>query len=78
VGAAGVPLTTLRIWEGDRRGPGLRAGVPLAKAVGTTAEDLADTAPVEEVGRLARPAGPTKRAAPSGEKAAPKRGKGRK
>jgi transcriptional regulator with XRE-family HTH domain len=59
--AVGVPVTTLRNWEGDRREPGFRAAVQLAKALGATVEDLADTATVEEVGRSPRPAGPTKR-----------------
>jgi hypothetical protein len=51
----------LRNWEIDRREPGLRAAVRLAKALGVTAEYLADTATVEEVGRSPRPAGPTRR-----------------
>jgi transcriptional regulator with XRE-family HTH domain len=59
--AVGVPVPTLRNWEGDRREPGFRAAVQLAKALGATVEDLADTATVEEVGRSPRPAGPTKR-----------------
>ena len=63
--AAGVAVSSLRNWEIDRREPSLRAAVPLAKALGTTAEYLADTAPVEEVGgKAARPAGPTRRTGP--------------
>jgi transcriptional regulator with XRE-family HTH domain len=78
-GAVGVPVPTLRNWEGDRREPGFRAAVQLARALGATVEGLADTATVEEVGRLPRPAGPTKRPAadlpPAQEK--PKRRKPR-
>jgi transcriptional regulator with XRE-family HTH domain len=59
--AAGVPVSSLQNWEIDRREPGLRAAVRLAKALGVTAEDLADTAPVEDAGRTPRPAGPTRR-----------------
>jgi transcriptional regulator with XRE-family HTH domain len=69
---AGVPLSTLRGWEIDRREPGLRPAVRLAKALGVTAEVLADTVPVEEVGKAPRPAGPTKR---QPEPPAPKKGK---
>jgi transcriptional regulator with XRE-family HTH domain len=58
--AAGVPLTTLRGWEVDRREPGFRAACRLAGALGVTVETLADTATVEEVGKKPRPAGATK------------------
>ncbi|HWG47716.1 MAG TPA: helix-turn-helix domain-containing protein [Gemmataceae bacterium] len=59
--AAGVPLSTLRGWEVDRREPGLRAAARLAKALGVTAEDLADTVPIDEAGKSPRPAGPSRR-----------------
>jgi transcriptional regulator with XRE-family HTH domain len=59
--AAGVPLSSLQNWEIDRREPSFRAACRLAKALGVTAEHLADTASVEEAGKAARPAGPTKR-----------------
>jgi transcriptional regulator with XRE-family HTH domain len=58
---AGVPVTTLRGWEVDRREPGFRAAVRLAKALGVSVEVLADTVPVEEVGRVPRPAGPSRK-----------------
>src|SRR4051812_26311657 len=58
--AAGVPLTSLRNWEIARREPGFRVAARLAKALGTTVEELADTAPVDEVGKTPRPAGATK------------------
>jgi transcriptional regulator with XRE-family HTH domain len=61
--AAGVPLSSLQNWEIDRREPSLRAACRLARALGVTAEDLADTVPVEEAGRAPRPAGPTRRPA---------------
>jgi transcriptional regulator with XRE-family HTH domain len=60
---AGVPLSSLQNWEIDRREPGFRAVVRLAKVLGVTAEELADTVPVNEVGKAPRPAGPTKRLA---------------
>ncbi|MCI0460337.1 MAG: helix-turn-helix domain-containing protein [Gemmataceae bacterium] len=74
--AAEVPLSSLQNWEIDRREPGLRAACRLARALGVSAEVLADTAPVAEVGRAPRPAGPTRRAEPP--PAVPKKGKGRK
>jgi transcriptional regulator with XRE-family HTH domain len=61
--AADVPVSSLRNWEIDRREPGLRVACRLAKVLGVTAEHLADTVPVDEVGRAVRPAGPTKRPA---------------
>jgi transcriptional regulator with XRE-family HTH domain len=59
--AAGVPVSSLQNWEIDRREPGFRAAVRLAKGLGVTAEDLAETAPVEDAGKAPRPAGPTRR-----------------
>jgi len=58
---AGVPLKSLQNWEIDYREPGLRSACRLAKALGVPAEQLADTVPVEEAGKVPRPAGPTKR-----------------
>jgi transcriptional regulator with XRE-family HTH domain len=61
---AGVPVSSLRNWEIDRREPGLRAACRLARALGVTAEHLAETVPVEEAGGKApRPAGPTRQPA---------------
>ena len=74
--AAGVPLSTLRGWEIDRREPGLRAAVRLARALGVGVEELADTVPVVDVGKTPRPAGPSRHipdAAPT--KSAAKKGK---
>jgi transcriptional regulator with XRE-family HTH domain len=71
--AAGVPVATLRGWEIDRREPGLRPAVQLARALGVTAEVLADTVPVEDVGKVPRPAGPSKRPAEPSKPAAKKR-----
>jgi transcriptional regulator with XRE-family HTH domain len=65
--AAGVPLSSLQNWEIDRREPGFRAACKLAKALGTTAEYLAATVPVDEAGKTPRPAGPTK-PPPAGKK----------
>jgi transcriptional regulator with XRE-family HTH domain len=62
--AAGVPMSSLQNWEIDRREPGFRAAVRLAKALGVSVEDLADTVPVAEVGKAPRPAGPSRRDAP--------------
>src|SRR5262245_58351169 len=59
--AAGVPVSSLQNWEIDRREPGLRAACRLARTLGVTAEHLADSVPVAEAGRPARPAGPTRR-----------------
>lgn len=59
---AGVPASSLRNWEVDHREPGFRAVCQLAKALGVTVEVLGDTVPVDEAGRTARAAGPTKRA----------------
>ena len=73
--AAGVPLSSLQGWEVDRREPGLRAAACLAAALGITADELADTVPVEEVGKVPRLAGPSKR--PTTEPAA-KKGRKRK
>lgn len=58
---AGVPLSTLQGWEVDRREPTFRAAARLAKALGVSVEELADTVPVEEVGKSPRPAGPSTR-----------------
>jgi putative transcriptional regulator len=69
--AAGVPLSSLQNWEIDRREPGLRPAVRLAKALGVSVEDLADTVPVEEVGKVPRPAGPSRRDVGQGETPAP-------
>jgi transcriptional regulator with XRE-family HTH domain len=63
--AAAVAVSSLRNWEVDRREPGLRAACRLARVLGVTAEDLADTVPVEEAGKAPRPAGPTRRPTPS-------------
>lgn len=57
---AEVPTSSLQNWEIDRREPGWRAVCRLAKVLGITAEDLADTVQVDETGKVARPAGPTK------------------
>lgn len=65
--AAGVPLSTLQNWEIDRREPGLRPSVRLAAALGVTVEELADTVPVDEIGKAPRPAGPSRRNAGQGE-----------
>jgi DNA-binding XRE family transcriptional regulator len=74
--AAGISVSSLRNWEVDRREPSLRAAVSLARALGTTAEYLADTAPVEEVGgKAARPAGPTKKPPPGPAKRGRRKGK---
>ncbi len=59
-----VPLSTLQNWEIDRREPNMRSAVRLAKALGVTVEELADSATVEEVGKSPRPAGPSKRIEP--------------
>jgi transcriptional regulator with XRE-family HTH domain len=59
--AAGVALSSLQNWEIDRREPAFRAACRLARALGVTAEHLAETTPVDEVGKVNRPAGPTKR-----------------
>jgi transcriptional regulator with XRE-family HTH domain len=78
--AAGVAVSSLRNWEVDRREPSLRAAARLARALGTTAEHLADTAPVKEAGgKAARPAGPTKKPAGAhrGPAATKRRGRGR-
>lgn len=72
---AEVAVSSLRNWEIDYREPGFRAVSRLAKALGVTAEVLADTVPVGESGRTARPAGPTKRAEPSAPKPQPKKPK---
>ncbi len=66
--AAGVPLSTLQGWEIDRREPGLRAAAQLAAALGITADELANTIPVDEVGKVPRPAGPSKRPKPAMKK----------
>jgi transcriptional regulator with XRE-family HTH domain len=77
--AASVPLSSLQNWEIDRREPGFRAVVRLANALGVTAEVLADTVPVEEVGKAPRPAGPSKRpAGPSRRASAGDGGKAKK
>jgi transcriptional regulator with XRE-family HTH domain len=39
---AGVPVSTLRDWEGDRGFPGPAAGLRLAEALGVTQRRLAD------------------------------------
>jgi transcriptional regulator with XRE-family HTH domain len=75
--AAGVPLATLRNWEVDRREPGFRAACKLAKALGTSAEYLADTVPVDEAGKAPRPAGPTRRPAEQPAPAPKRRDKGK-
>jgi transcriptional regulator with XRE-family HTH domain len=62
--AAGVPLSSLQNWEIDRREPSFRAACRLAKALGVTAEYLAETVPVERSERAKRPAGPTLKQAP--------------
>ena len=89
--AAGTPLSSLQNWEIDRREPGLRAAVRFARTLGVTVEDLADTSPVEEVGKIHRPAGPSRRdgrgrvrwrsqkdAPAATTEPAPKKGKGKK
>jgi transcriptional regulator with XRE-family HTH domain len=64
--SAGVPVTSLRSWEVDRREPGLRPACRLARALGVTAEYLAETVTVEEAGgKTPRPAGPSKRPSPA-------------
>jgi transcriptional regulator with XRE-family HTH domain len=75
--AAGVPLSTLQGWEIDRREPGLRAAARLAKALGVSIEELADTVPVEEVGKKPRPAGPSRLEVPQPAPAPKKRKKGK-
>src|SRR4051794_27918985 len=62
--AAAVPLSSLQNWEIDRREPSFRAACRLAKALGVTAEYLADTAPVQGNARGSRAAGPTPKTAP--------------
>jgi DNA-binding XRE family transcriptional regulator len=62
--AAGVPVSSLQNWEIDRREPSFRAACRLAKALGVTAEYLAETVPVERRERASRPAGPTTKQAP--------------
>jgi transcriptional regulator with XRE-family HTH domain len=57
--AALVPLSSLQNWEIDRREPSLRAACRLAKALGVTAEYLAETALATKRERDIRPAGPT-------------------
>ena len=57
---AGVPAASLRSWETDRREPGFRPLIRLAKVLGVTVEVLGDTLSVDEAGKTARPAGPTK------------------
>lgn len=59
----GVSLSAVQNWEIDRREPGFRAGCRLAKTLNVTVEELADTVPVGEVGKSARPAGPTRASA---------------
>jgi transcriptional regulator with XRE-family HTH domain len=73
--ATETSLATLRNWENDRREPGWRAACLLARALGITVEDLADTVPLGEAERVARPAGPTRRPTPpqTGEPATKKR-----
>lgn len=71
--AAGVPMSSLQNWEIDRREPGLRAAVRLAKGLGVSVEELADTVPVEEVGKVPRPAGPSKRGPGQVETPAPEK-----
>ena len=62
-GRAGVPVSTLRDWENDRGFPAMPAILRLAKALGVTAERLAegvedpageDPAPAPEKPRLVR------------------------
>src|SRR5947209_20469269 len=60
--AAGVPLASLQNWEIDRREPSLRAACNLAKALGVTAEQLAETTPAERKQPEQRGAGPTPKA----------------
>ncbi len=60
---ADVPVSSLRNWEIDRREPGFRAVYRLAKTLGVTMEELANTIEVQQGERAARPAGPTKRPA---------------
>jgi DNA-binding XRE family transcriptional regulator len=73
----GAPVLTLVFWEGDRREPGFRAAVRLARALRTTVEHLADTVPAEDAEkRKPRPMGPTLRSART-EKPAGKQGKKR-
>ena len=38
--ATGVPVTSIRNWEHNRRFPGLISGARLAKALGVSMEDL--------------------------------------
>lgn len=56
--AAAVPLTSLQNWELDRREPGFRTAVALARVLGVTAEDLADSTPVAPVRKVRPPIGP--------------------
>jgi transcriptional regulator with XRE-family HTH domain len=73
--AAGAKLSTLQGWEIDRREPSMRAAVRLAAALRITVEELADTVPVEEVGKAPRPAGPSK---PPAKEPEPKKTRKRK
>lgn len=74
--AAGVPLSSLQGWEVDRREPGARALCRLAKVLRVTVEDFCNTIPVEEIGRVFRPAGPTiKPEKPAKPKPAKRKGK---
>ncbi len=68
--SAGVPLSSLQNWEIDRREPAFRAAVALARALGVSAETLADTLPAEQAGKVARAAGPTKRPGPAAAESA--------
>jgi transcriptional regulator with XRE-family HTH domain len=73
--AAAVPLASLQNWEIDRREPSFRAACRLARALGVTAEYLAETAPVESNARGNRPAGPTPKQAPKKPQARRDRGR---
>jgi transcriptional regulator with XRE-family HTH domain len=59
--AAAVPLSSLQNWELDRREPGLRTAVALARVLGVSAEILADTLPGGRARKINQPGGPTKR-----------------
>jgi transcriptional regulator with XRE-family HTH domain len=61
---AGVPISTLRNWEQDRRIPRLDTATKVAKAIGCSLDDLA--APVEL---------PTAKDAPAKKRGRPKKAK---
>src|SRR5205809_425656 len=58
--AADVPLSSLQNWEIERREPGFRAVCRLARVLGVSVEDLANTVPKQVAPKILRPAGPTR------------------